>query len=54
MCVDLRDGTSVAGAKRVEQLFRLAFELIEIGSRAEHATRRDGGHDELLSWRNAP
>jgi hypothetical protein len=44
----LGDRGRITGPKRVEQLFRLAFELIEMGTRRKRAS--GGGHDELLSW----
>src|SRR4051812_8438783 len=46
------DRVGVAKAEAVEQFLRLAFELIENGTRRQAAGVRMGqaGHDELLSW----
>src|SRR4051812_44722906 len=47
-----RDRGGVPHADGVEQFLRLAFELIENGTRRQAAGVRMGqaGHDELLSW----
>src|SRR3954471_16589436 len=48
----LGDRGGVAQVEGVEQFLRLAFELIENGTRRQAAGVRMGqaGHDELLSW----
>jgi hypothetical protein len=55
MRVHLGDGRCVSGFEAAQQLFRLALQLIEVGTLGKGA---DGwlrpGHDELLSGRRVP
>src|SRR5438094_617489 len=50
MRVHLADRGGLSSAEGLQELFRLALELVEVGVLAERASGKRLVHDELLSW----